>query len=199
MTREEAIQVLESMKSEESYNALIDLCNMAIEALSSYDELYEKAKEVSDMANAILADFPSYKEALTEPSKVDYRTDESANIGTEVNDLISRADALMELNGACSNWQDDAKVAEIIHTLPSADRPHGEWIAHERNEIQKFCSLCGNEAPITDVMDDGTIFHELTEYCPHCGAEMTIICDVVDGCEDCPRYGDDCDGMEAEE
>ena len=19
-------------------------------------------------------------------------------------------------------------------------------------------------------------------------------CDVVDGCEDCPRYGDDCDG-----
>ena len=34
MTREEAIQVLESMKSKESYNALIDLCNMAIEALS---------------------------------------------------------------------------------------------------------------------------------------------------------------------
>ena len=34
MTREEAIQVLESMKSEESYNALIDLCNMAIEALN---------------------------------------------------------------------------------------------------------------------------------------------------------------------
>lgn len=33
MTREEAIQVLKSMKSEESYNALIDLCNMAIEAL----------------------------------------------------------------------------------------------------------------------------------------------------------------------
>lgn len=33
MTREEAIQVLESMKSEESYNALIDLCNMAIDAL----------------------------------------------------------------------------------------------------------------------------------------------------------------------
>ena len=34
MTSEEAIQVLESMKSEENYNALIDLCNMAIEALS---------------------------------------------------------------------------------------------------------------------------------------------------------------------
>ena len=35
MTREEAIQVLESMKSEESYNALIDLCNIAIKALSA--------------------------------------------------------------------------------------------------------------------------------------------------------------------
>lgn len=29
--------------------------------------------------------------------------------------------------------------------------------------------------------------------------ERIRICDVVDGCEDCPRYGDDCDGMEAEE
>lgn len=36
-------------------------------------------------------------------------------------DLISRADALMELNGVCSNWQDDAKVADIINALPSAD------------------------------------------------------------------------------
>lgn len=40
-------------------------------------------------------------------------------------DLISRADALMELNGVCSNWQDDAKVAEIIHALPSAE---AEWV-----------------------------------------------------------------------
>jgi hypothetical protein len=29
--------------------------------------------------------------------------------------------------------------------------------------------------------------------------DIVRICDVVDGCEDCPRYGDDCDGMEAEE
>lgn len=34
-------------------------------------------------------------------------------------DLISRHEALMELNGACSNWQDDATVAEIIQGLPS--------------------------------------------------------------------------------
>lgn len=24
-------------------------------------------------------------------------------------------------------------------------------------------------------------------------------CDVVDSCEDCPKYGDDCDGEEEEE
>ena len=25
---------------------------------------------------------------------------------------------------------------------------------------------------------------------------MVKICEVVDGCEDCPKYGDDCDGRE---
>ncbi len=40
-----------------------------------------------------------------------------------MSDLISRADALGELNGACSNWEDDAKVAEIINALPSAEIP----------------------------------------------------------------------------
>ena len=44
-----------------------------------------------------------------------------------MDDLISRADALRELNGACSNWEDDAKVAEIIHALPSAEAVQG-WI-----------------------------------------------------------------------
>lgn len=39
MTNEEAIQVLKSMKSEESYNALIDLCNIAIEALQTKEIL----------------------------------------------------------------------------------------------------------------------------------------------------------------
>jgi len=53
MTREEAIQVLESMKSEESYNALIDLCNMAIESLSaepSGDEWEEYSEKLWKLA-----------------------------------------------------------------------------------------------------------------------------------------------------
>ncbi len=35
-------------------------------------------------------------------------------------DLISREDALRELNGACSTWQDDSKVADIVSAMPSA-------------------------------------------------------------------------------
>ena len=37
---------------------------------------------------------------------------------THERDLISRHEALMELNGACEMWEDDAIVADIIHKLP---------------------------------------------------------------------------------
>ena len=48
MTREEAIQVLESMKSEENYNALIDLCNMAMESLQRDIERHEMVIQASE-------------------------------------------------------------------------------------------------------------------------------------------------------
>ena len=43
--------------------------------------------------------------------------------------------------------------------------------------------------------------------CPECGSEdidtyyddIVTYCDVCESCEDCPRYGDDCDGKEIEE
>ena len=41
---------------------------------------------------------------------------------TEPSDLISRHEALQAINGACSNWQDDATVAEIIQALPSVKK-----------------------------------------------------------------------------
>jgi len=28
---------------------------------------------------------------------------------------------------------------------------------------------------------------------------MTTLCDVIDNCTECPRYGDDCDGRGEEE
>ena len=37
-----------------------------------------------------------------------------------MSDLINRDDAIRELNGACSNWEDDAKVQEIVMAISSA-------------------------------------------------------------------------------
>lgn len=41
-------------------------------------------------------------------------------------DLISRDDAIRELNGACSTWEDDAKVQEIVMAIPSAEQVAGK-------------------------------------------------------------------------
>ena len=71
-------------------------------------------------------------EALTEPINCVkcehyYETEDDTDVhghcrmDTAHTNLISRADALRELNGACSNWKDDCKVAEIINALPSSD------------------------------------------------------------------------------
>ena len=98
MTREEAIRIIETVFQDEYVYKYYDsithqALNMAIEALS---------------AEPTLSNMPKQKK----PTPIyDFMTGKS--------DLISRADALMELNGACSNWQDDSKVAEIIHALPS--------------------------------------------------------------------------------
>lgn len=53
MTREEAIEVLESMKSEESYNAIIDLCNMAIDALQ-FTEHFDLLKEYESLQEVVM-------------------------------------------------------------------------------------------------------------------------------------------------
>ena len=41
--------------------------------------------------------------------------------------LIRRADAIRELSGVCSTWEDDAKVQEIVMAIPSAEAVQG-WI-----------------------------------------------------------------------
>ena len=98
MTREEAIQWLE------------DIRNLEANWAREHDVAIDMAIE-----------------ALSEPSKVDYRTDESANIGTEVNDLISRADAI----GCVDYWidndaTDDAQARAVaikndLRYMPSAE------------------------------------------------------------------------------
>ena len=106
MTREEAIRIIETVFQDEY-------------VYKYYDSITHQALRMAI-------------EALTEPincvkCKHYYETEDDTDVhghcrmDTAHTNLISRADALMELNGVCSNWQDDAKVADIIHALPSAD------------------------------------------------------------------------------
>lgn len=75
MNREEAIQILSTRDAHGVLcgytSGVTEALDMAIEALTvtvsreEYEELYRKAKEVNEMANDILADFPSYKEFVS--------------------------------------------------------------------------------------------------------------------------------------
>ena len=58
----------------------------------------------------------------------------------------------------------------IIQSLPSADRPQGEWIY--RTDVgwhaTRQCSLCGWMQSYSDTKYMGYRYN----YCPHCGCRM---------------------------
>lgn len=95
-----------------------------------------------------------------------------------MSDLISRQsaiEAIEQLPNAYNGWSDAYDKAYIIGALeevPSADRPHGEWIMWENQRDEDVangnylysCSNCGH----ADV-------HAKTQsvpYCWYCGARM---------------------------
>ena len=120
----------------------------------------EEAKEILTH-NWTRVDNPNYSEskldeaffmaiqALTEPSKVDYRTDESAKIDTEVNDFISRADAIeavrkckvqdIRFGNVTSNMMlvQQGEVIVALLALPSADAVQG-WRIGKPTEQGKY-------------------------------------------------------------
>ena len=98
-------------------------------------------------------------------------------------DLIKREDAIRALHKHfssgfdCDRWWNSTTVLFALNSVPSADRPQGEWIKHkERTETNgKFidffpaeyeCSNCGlREAHYF-------INSKPHNYCPNCGAKM---------------------------
>ena len=78
-------------------------------------------------------------------------------------DLISREDAIEaiarydETDGTYRVFT-GRDVIDILHTLPSANRPKGEWIKNDA--LGWKCSRCG------------IITNLNTHYCPSCGADM---------------------------
>lgn len=80
----------------------------------------------------------------------------------EKDDLISRQDAI-----DCVGWGDSiTKVIDRIKSLPSADRPIGEWVVKDDETV---CSLCGNSVSFSRT-EDGWV---LGKFCQTCGAKMT--------------------------
>ena len=80
-------------------------------------------------------------------------------------ELISRADAIVLFYPDTQYWGDD--IENKLLSLPSADRPHGEWINQDNGAFYPYeCSNC-HEQPFCD--DYG---YHLTNYCPNCGADM---------------------------
>ena len=92
-----------------------------------------------------------------------------------MHDTISRQDAIdawWHDEVFFGNQRDDMTkeqwldyITDVIESLPSADRPKGEWLWTEDDEC--VCSECGKE---DDVNYDGVyIMHD---FCPNCGADM---------------------------
>lgn len=94
-------------------------------------------------------------------------------------DLIKRSDAIKALRceyptmpmfkSLREEWaiktEGFRKAEEVIMSIPSADRPRGEWIDRGMrvpSSWVKKCSLCGHE---TDTW-------RWCNFCPNCGADM---------------------------
>ena len=60
---------------------------------------------------------------------------------------------------------------------------------------EELYSRTGDDDHIVMVHADGTVVYE-DGYGEDEYGDIVYYCEVVDSCEDCPRYGDDCDGKE---
>lgn len=137
-----------------------------------------------------------------EPSKVDLRTDESANIGTEVNDLISREgavkavarymmdDALIDSNYASEDINDWIEIGQsILEDVPTADAVSREDFTKAIKAGLKLQAELNADRPTgewkateNDEMEVSGYYcsncdlpletEEKTNYCPNCGARM---------------------------
>lgn len=89
-----------------------------------------------------------------------------------MSDLIKRGDARSDIiclrtyqHRCRDEWLtlvSKRDVINAINSIPSADRPRGEWMA--KNSHTMYCSVCGFEEEAWRTQDYG--------YCPNCGAKM---------------------------
>lgn len=61
-------------------------------------------------------------------------------------------------------------VIKALMALPSADRPHGEWMIDTYN-MELRCEICGENFRFDNV-DELLDYKEYAKYCLACGARM---------------------------
>ena len=94
-----------------------------------------------------------------------------------MSDLISREDAREAIEKLMDIHFDRqvvlAKARDAIVSLPSADRPTGEWINKDSSVIgiTYECSNCGRDY-VSAVSYDIKGNEWRYNYCPNCGADM---------------------------
>ena len=81
--------------------------------------------------------------------------------GEKMSDLIRREDAIKALYKY--NFVTKEVIEREIMSIPSADRPRGEWIEQEDDYHHYWeCSECGMGVGLDDIRN----------FCPNCGAKM---------------------------
>lgn len=82
--------------------------------------------------------------------------------------LLKESDVIEAFKGRESLIHDVYTATAIIRSVPSADRPQGEWIRTGRMNIyggiEIQCSNCGDRVVVQHLEDEW--------YCRHCGADM---------------------------
>lgn len=91
-------------------------------------------------------------------------------------DLIKRKDVIATLGvmyERCDTYDiTDYRdlMLEAVKVLPSADRPQGEWMWHEDEDICN-CSECKFEIDATGCIEP-VEYVGVFRYCPNCGCRM---------------------------
>ena len=146
MTKEEAIEVLQKNYPDRCYSMLREAVDIAIEALRN---------EINCVKCAHYTERETYT-GIKSVCKMDT---------AHMEDLISRREALAgfpEYKNDLGLWTYNTTARAYIKSLPSVDRPQGEW--KPKNHHTDYCSNCGFEEMQWRTVD--------YNFCPSCGKRM---------------------------
>ena len=74
--------------------------------------------------------------------------------------------------GLSYTWELEGCIDDAPTIDPESLRPNGRWVYNDEYVLwleRYVCSVCNRNA-----LSDGDYRHELSDYCPHCGAKMDL-------------------------